>query len=66
MEGAVASAARSVVVNTFIGTGADTGTWFGSDKAGVDLAAARLLADQNVPSKFAEAASAALAALNKT
>lgn len=63
MEGAVASAARSVVVKTLIGTGADTGAWFGSDKNGVDLAAAQLLAEQGMPSKFAEATSAALAAL---
>ena len=61
-EGAIASAARSVVVETHIGTGKDTGGWFGSNKAGVDRASSSLLKAQSIRSTFLEATSAALAA----
>ena len=62
-EGAIASAARSVVVDTQIGTGKDTGGWFGSDKAGVDRASSVLLQAQGINPTFMEATSAALAAM---
>lgn len=65
MEGAVTSSARSVVVDTTVGTGRDTGTWFGAKKADLDQTAADLLRDQGVPSIYLEAASAALAALRR-
>jgi hypothetical protein len=65
MEGAVTSAARSVVVDMTVGTGRDTGMWFGANKADLDQAAADLLKDQRVPTVYLEAASAALAALRK-
>lgn len=65
MEGAVTSAARSVVVDTTVGTGRDTGTWFGTSKPDLDRTAGDLLRDQGLPSAYLEAASAALAALNK-
>ncbi len=62
-EGAIASVARSVVVETHIGTGKDTGGWFGSNKAGVDQASSTLLQAQGINSTFVEATSAALAAM---
>jgi hypothetical protein len=62
-EGAVAAAARSVVVDTRVGNGKDTGAWFGSDKATVDVAAKTALSSAGKPSKYTEAAAAALAAL---
>lgn len=64
MEGAVVSAARSVVIDTRVGTGRDTGAWFGSTKAGVDAAATALLQAQGQPRPYTEAAAAALAGLN--
>lgn len=63
MEGAVVSAARSVVVDTRVGTGQDTGTWFGSDKAGVDSASSALLSAAGVSNDYVEATSAGLAGL---
>jgi hypothetical protein len=64
MEGAVTSAARSEVIDTRLGTGKDTGAWYGGDKATVDAEADRLLTEANVSStKYLEATSAALAAL---
>jgi hypothetical protein len=63
MEGALTAAARGVVVDTRIGTGKDTGTWFGSSKAGVDAEADRVLAANSSPSRFRHATSAALAGL---
>ena len=63
MEGAVASAARSVVVDTRVGTGKDTGAWYGSNKAGVDAVAAQLLGQHGVAAAYGEATSAGLAAL---
>ena len=63
MEGALTSAARSVVVDTRLGTGKDTGTWFGSNKAGVDAAANSLLQAVSLHDRYLEATSAALAGL---
>jgi type II secretory pathway component PulC len=63
VEGAVISAARSVVVETRAGTGKDTGMWFGSNKAGVDAAATALLTSNSLPANLLEATSAALAGL---
>lgn len=63
MEGALTSAARSVVTDTRIGTGKDTGMWFGTDKAGVDAEAERLLQTSELHSRYRDATSAALAAL---
>jgi hypothetical protein len=64
MEGAVTSAARSEVIDTRIGTGKDTGAWYGGKKATVDAEAERLLAAASLsPTKYLEATSAALAAL---
>jgi hypothetical protein len=62
-EGAVVSAARSVVVDTRVGTGKETGQWFGSNKEGVDAAAKNLLTAAARPAIYIEATSAALAAL---
>lgn len=66
MEGAVTSAARSVVMDTTLGTGADTGTWFGARKADVDAASAQLLSQHGLHSRYTEATSAALAALRRS
>ncbi len=66
MEGAVVSAARSVVVDTRVGSGKDTGTWFGSNKAGVDAAASRLLDRHGLAATYVEATSAGLAAIALT
>ena len=63
-EGAIVSAARSVVTETHLGTGKDTGEWYGSNKAGVDGAAEQLLTVNNLPPRFIEATGAALAGLN--
>jgi len=62
MEGALTSAAQSVV-DTRIGTGKDTGAWYGSSKAGVDEAAAKLLGVHGLHARYREATSAALAGL---
>ena len=61
-EGAIASSARSIVVETHVGTGKDTGGWFGSNKAGVDGASLTLLQNAGINATFVEATSAALAA----
>jgi hypothetical protein len=61
-EGAVASAARSVVVETRIGTGKETGAMFGSSKKDLDLASLALLQTQGIDVKFTEATSAGLSA----
>ena len=63
VEGAVTSAARSVVVDTRLGTGKDTGAWFGSSKAGVDAAADVVVKTNGLPGNLLEATSAALAGL---
>jgi len=63
MEGALTSAARSVVVDTRIGTGKDTGAWYGTNKAGVDEAVAKILGVHGLKAKYLEAASAGLAGL---
>jgi hypothetical protein len=62
-EGAIISAARSIVVYTRVGTGKDTGAWYGSNKAGIDAAAAQLVARYGLLSTFVDATSAGLAAL---
>jgi hypothetical protein len=66
MEGAVTSAARSVVMDAMLGTGAETGTWFGARKADVDAASAQLLGQHGLHSRYMEATSAALAALRRS
>ena len=63
MEGAVSSAARSVVIDSRIGTGKDTGAWVGSTKAAVDAESALLLAGRPHTARYVEATSAALAGL---
>jgi hypothetical protein len=63
LEGALTSAARSVVIDTRIGTGKDTGSWFGSTKAGVDAEADKLLKAGALHGRYRDATSAALAGL---
>lgn len=63
LEGALTSAARSVVVDTRLGTGKDTGAWFGSSKADVDATASALLTAASLHRRYLEATSAALAGL---
>jgi hypothetical protein len=63
MEGALTSAAKSVVPDTRLGTGSDTGKWFGSSKATVDAAAEALLESSGQHKRYLEATSAALAGL---
>jgi len=63
VEGAITSAARSVVVETNIGTGKDIGAWYGSNKSGVNAAASLLLQSQGLDVGYAEATAAALAAM---
>lgn len=63
MEGALTSAAQSVVVDTRLGTGKDSGSWFGSSKVDVDAEATALLKGASHPSRYREATSAALAGL---
>jgi hypothetical protein len=64
-EGSLTSAAKTVNPDTRIGTGKDTGEWFGVDKAGVDAAAANLLAAGAHHPRFLEATAAAIATLGK-
>lgn len=61
LEGALTSAAKSVVVDTRIGTGKETGEWYGSNKAGVDAEAERLLRSVSLHARYKDATSAALA-----
>lgn len=61
LEGALTSAARGIVVDTRIGTGKDTGAWYGSGKASVDAAATTLLSGASLHSRYRDATSAALA-----
>jgi hypothetical protein len=61
MEGALTSAATSVVPDTRLGTGKETGEWFGSSKQAVDAAADALLKSGAHHSRYLEATSAALA-----
>jgi hypothetical protein len=65
IEGAVAAAARAVVVDTRLATGKDLGTWCGTSKADVDSAGATLVKRASKHSKYAEAAAAALASLSR-
>ncbi|MCW2792526.1 MAG: hypothetical protein JWO76_1624 [Nocardioides sp.] len=63
-EGALASAARSKCVLTYLGTGKDFGAWCGSDKDTVEAEAKTLAkASPGIPQKYAFAISAALGAL---
>jgi hypothetical protein len=61
MEGALTSAATGVVPATLLGTGSETGKWFGSSKEAVDAAAHALLKSGSHHSHYLEATSAALA-----
>jgi hypothetical protein len=61
MEGALTSAATSVVPATRLGTGRETGEWFGASKEAVDAAADALLKSGSQHSRYLEATSAALA-----
>jgi len=63
VEGAVTSAAASVVPETRLGTGKETGEWFGSSKADVDAEAKALLNASSRHSRYAAATSAALAGI---
>jgi hypothetical protein len=63
MEGALTASATSVVPDTRIGTGKETGEWFGSSKDAVEAEADALLKGGGHHKRFAEATSAALAAL---
>jgi hypothetical protein len=63
VEGAVASAAVSVVPDTRLATGRETGAWFGGSKAQVEEAAKALVAESGAHKDYAEAASAALAGI---
>ena len=61
MEGALTSAATSVVPATRLGTGKETGEWFGSSKEAVDAAADVLLKNDSHHRRYLKATSAALA-----
>ena len=63
MEGAIVSAARSVIVDTRLGSGKDVGGWCGSNKAAAEAAAAALLTAAGHKDRYIEATAAALAAL---
>lgn len=63
MEGALTSAARSVIPDTRIGTGKETGEWYGAAKAALDGEAEKLSQAQALAGKYKEAVSAALAGL---
>ncbi|HEX3520383.1 MAG TPA: hypothetical protein VHT29_15230 [Solirubrobacteraceae bacterium] len=63
MEGAITSAATSVVPVTHLATGKDAGQWFGGSKADVEAAAAALVEVTSLHKRFGEAASAALAGI---
>ncbi len=62
-EGAVVSAARSVVIDTRVGTGKDTGAWHGTDKATLDGLAAGIAASEGLADVYVDTIAAALAAL---
>lgn len=62
-EGAIVSAARSVVVDTRVGTGKDTGGWFGANKATLDGVAALLAGKEGLGVAYVEAIAAALSIL---
>lgn len=63
MEGALTSAACSIVPDTLIGTGKETAEWFGSSKEDLDLEAERILSAGTHAAKFGPAMGAALAGL---
>lgn len=61
MEGALTSAAVSVVPDTRLGTGMEMGEWFGSSKQAVEAAAHTLLTSSSHHKRYLEATSAVLA-----
>lgn len=63
VEGAVTSAAASVVPDTRLGTGKETGEWFGGSKADVDAEAKTLVKASSRHPGYVEATSAALAGI---
>lgn len=63
IEGAVVSAARSVVTDTRLGMGKEVAHWHGSSKDDLDEEAKQLMLAAGNQTKFAEAAGAALAGL---
>jgi hypothetical protein len=63
MEGAITSAATSVVPDTRLATGKETGEWFGASKQAVDGASAALLNAGGHHGRYLEATSAGLAAI---
>lgn len=62
-EGAATGAARSFVVDTRLAMGKELGQWYGNPKADLDAAGTALVAAAGEPSKYGEAAAAALAGL---
>jgi hypothetical protein len=63
-EGAVVSAARSVVVQTFVATGKEAAEWYGSNKAALDADASKLAKSCGLDDTiYREAVAAALAGL---
>lgn len=65
VEGAIVDASKSVNPDTRLGTGKDTGEWYGADKGGVDAAARALLQAGGHHARFLEATSAGLATLGR-
>lgn len=63
VEGAITSAAISVVPDTRLATGKATGEWFGGQKADLDAAAKALVAAGSRHKRYVEAASAGLAGI---
>jgi hypothetical protein len=63
MEGALVSAACSVIPDTRLGTGKETAEWFGASKGDMDAKAGVILDESSVHTKYVEACSAALAAI---
>lgn len=63
MEGAVTSAAKSVVIDTHLGTGKDFGDWIGSTKAKIESDAEALLSAQSLKKAYVEATGAAIVGL---
>jgi hypothetical protein len=62
-EGSIVAAARSIIVETWIGTGKETGKWHGTNKATLDAAATAFLVSAGLPAVYLDAAAAALAGL---
>jgi hypothetical protein len=64
VEGAITSAATSVVPDTRLASGKEAGEWFGGQKADVENAAKALVEGSPHHKRFIEAASAALAGIS--